>query len=200
MSKTVKKILSELEPVTQEELQKKEDEVEVAQLALKERRKLWSNPSQTPEQVKEAVEQLQAEIDHLTKNNTELASLQETLQALKEEVERLQGENGEKTDRNKASADKLQGLLAQLAEVPDIPPVPPEIVRLPEPSKANPGDQVRYVLVKDDKVYFVGDVYKHLFFLRDRLDAKLFSYFRDPIRYLCDHFQQFFVGRSWNLS
>ena len=172
MTKTVNKILSELTPVSEEQLEKKEDEVEVAKVALMERQKLWSSPSQTPEEIEAAIKQLQADIDRLKKDNSELASLQETLKALKEEIERLKGENGEKTDRNKTSAEKLQGLLVQLSEIPDIEPVPPEKVRLPEPRQSNPDDQARYVLVKNNKVYFIGDVYKHLFFIRDRLDQK----------------------------
>lgn len=171
MSDVVNKIISELQPVTVAELQlnkdirdKSEEELRILQTQIAERDPV------------DALEKKNRELALALENmdvSDKLESLADEIAALLKEIE----EQEEKKDENIKTVDEkdqeLADLKAQLDSIPIIDAPDAEIVTLPDPREAPDRSEPRYIICKEQKLYYVGDCYQHLFAARDFIDSKM---------------------------
>lgn len=170
MTEVVRKIISELPVVTEEQFKDKQKELEKSQIVLQERQKVWNEMDIKTDRLDTELASLKLEIENLKENNKDIIDLQKRLQALLEQKRLLKEDNSTKTDRNNDASEERDRLLAILDETPEVEAPPAQMVRLPESGKAERSEEPRYVLLKYNKAYFVGDVYQHLFTARDVID------------------------------
>lgn len=156
VARTVSKILSDLPPVTPEELVKKQEEA-----------KKIPPPIKTPEQVQEEKKLAEQEIKKFTEqlSTVDLTELQQKMKFLDLDELRKQIEARRKErDQQKTASDKLiaevERLKALLDQTPVYQPPPPTYVRLPNP-RPYPEKPVetRVMVAKEGVIFYREDEY-----------------------------------------
>ncbi len=100
MTEVVRKIISELPVITQQQFDDKKVELVKTDSLLEERRKLWNEMEAKEKAIEEELARLKLELDNLKENNADIMDLQQQLLALLEQKRKLLEHNNEKTERN----------------------------------------------------------------------------------------------------
>ena len=155
LARTVKKVLSDLPPVTAAEHAKLKQEVEAAK------------PKHDPKQVEQELEKLKQQ---LTKSGEELKTLDVTkdeqkikitdLDDLKKQItekQKVRDAKKAEVDKLLAEVDRMKALL-DTTPVPAPPPeLPPSFVKLPNPRPMPANADIQHFLVTGGRIIFIAD-------------------------------------------
>ncbi len=169
MSDVVDRIVSELKPVTPEELQanvltrdKRLDDKANLKGALEQNRSL--------EEIMAQKEQLDLQLEML-KTDESVEDLENQMKAIELAIQQEEEKKETQTTENLARNEELRKLREQLAVVMSDTGPEPTVVSLPNPRAAPDNSEPRYVLCVNGKAYWIGDIYDHAFRTRDLIDA-----------------------------
>lgn len=173
MSRAVERIMSELQPVSEEELveskrlrDQKRDDLATLKADLAQRKDVVELENQKKE--------LAIELDGM-KVDDEIDKLRSDIEALRKLIEEAEKLKVEQIDEVTKKDNELAALKAMLDDTPILELPPPQLVTLPDPRPAPDRAEPRYVICKGGKLYFVGDCYQHLFAARDYIDSKFIN-------------------------
>ncbi len=170
VAEALKRIQSNLPQVTQEDVDQMKMVVDENRKSMAKLETTWTEVEPEKDVEKKQLDQLILEIEEKTVNNKEVVDKTSDLDDLKKKIKELQVKvDLEVADVTKAD-EELQTLKAMMDETPDREVLAPKIVHLPDPRPAPEGAEPRYVLCKGNKAYVVGDVYEHLFKVRDFIE------------------------------
>ncbi len=169
MSDVVDRIVSELKPVSPEELQaniltrdkRLEDKANLKDALQKNR---------SMDEIAEQQKQLKLELESLKSDNS-VEDLENQMKALELAIKQEQEKKEQQSTENLAKNEELRKLREQLAVAMSDTGPEPTVVSLPNPRIAPDNAEPRYVLCVRGKAYWVGDVYIHAFRTRDLIDA-----------------------------
>jgi len=168
MNAAVRKILSELMPVTPEQF---EANKVLRDRKLSELDKLRASVDsfQSLESIQEKMAQLDLELDEL-KTDTSVADLREQLAALQAEIEKEKAKKETNEEKVNEASDELDRLLALLQDLENQEGPPPTVITLPAGRQARAGAEPRYVLCVGGRAYWVGDFYAHAIAVRKEIE------------------------------
>jgi len=156
ISQAVQKILSELPPVTPEQLAALEDEVEENKLELPDSEELEDKKREEKERfarMREVEEELSRLRTTFQQEDLNIGAVDE----LKERIEKREAE----VELAKKELDQLMAeierLLALLDDTPKYEPPPPQYVRMPNARPIPEGAEMFRFLVANDRVMYVND-------------------------------------------
>ncbi len=154
----VKKMIENMPDISQEELEDMRESHKKTLANLEDIRTTRDDVVKntiTPEQEV----QLAADLKKFEEENSDLATLADTIASWKQKVDAVKPVEAEKQERNKAELKRLRELEAILANKdPIIQPEPHEL-KMPNPRSAKGKTKVYYVAVKHNKVYSIGEPY-----------------------------------------
>ncbi len=169
ISAEVKKIVENLPPVTEEEL----EALKVSRKKTLDNLKDLQRTHQTTKDnlpTDEEASKLIADLEDFEENNEELA---EKTSDIEEWNAKVADEEAKKEERDKLvlEADKRdRELAAILAQTPEAEVKIAKEITMPNPRMADVESRAMYIVCKYGKLYFVGDPYEHVFKIRDVID------------------------------
>lgn len=173
MSKVVNKIISELQPVSEQQLQNAELERDTKEEVVNSLKTQIAE--QDPDQLEAENKQLAAQIEEM--------DVAELIDTLEDEIRALRKKRNDEEDKKKELTttvsqkdEELAQLKAQLDATPVVDGPKPELITLPDPREAPDRSEPRYVICKGGRLYYVGDCYKHLFAVRDYIDSQFINF------------------------
>lgn len=170
VAEALKRIQSSLPQVTQEDVEKLEALVDQNRESRESLETTWADLEPKENVEKKRLEQLILEIDDATENSEELLEANANLEELKRLIAEFEAKVEVANEDVTKSDKELQRLKAMLDETPRREVLPKKNVPLPDPHPAPDDAEPRYVLCKYNRVYYIGDVYGHLFGVADYLD------------------------------
>lgn len=170
MSDVVDRIVSELKPVSPEELQaniltrdKRLEDKANLKSALEQNRSL--------EEIEKQKRELDLQLEAL-KSDESVDDLQNKIKAIELAIKTEKEKKDTQTTENQIKVDELTELRKKLEVAMSEEGPPPTVVMLPNPRSAPEAAEPRYVLCVFGKLYYVGDIYQHAFKVRDQVDSQ----------------------------
>ena len=169
ISAAVKKVVENLPEVTEEELEAMKVSRDKTLKNLQELQITKQNTEDNlPTEEEKAV--ITAEIDEIEKNNKDLADKTADIEEWKRKVDKEEEKKVENDENVKVADLRNQELSAILAQTPKVEVKVAREVLMPNPRLADDNAQARYIVLKSNKLYFVGDPYDHALKIRDLID------------------------------
>lgn len=169
ISEAVRKVVSSIQPVSEQELQILKSTRESTLENLKKLRELQTSLDAKKQSEADA-QNLILELAEFEKNNQDLLSKTSDIESWRQKVEQEEAKKKTNEEEIKVVSTELANLKAALDQAPKPEVKAAKVVKMPNPRLA-PDQAVAYYLVcTGKKVYFVGDPYDHVFRVRDVLD------------------------------
>jgi hypothetical protein len=169
VAEALKRIESNLPQVTEEDLKNLKVRVEKDRKNRQQLESTWTEME--PEEEEDKLKQLVLKIDENMKVRDELLKDDKDIEELKQLLANRKTEVEASNEKVLVADAELQKLKALLDATPKREVKPAKVVNLPNPRPAPDNSEPRYFLVKYNKVYPVGDAYRHLFQVRDFIEA-----------------------------
>ncbi len=169
ISAAVEKILANIPDVSVEQL----EQMKVSrEKTLENLRNLEQTHQQTVQnQIKpEDAAQLKLELEDFEKENKDLADKTSDIDEWKKKVEQEKETKIKKDEKVLTAEAEDRRLAAILAQTPEVEVADAKVIKLPNPRRSEDRDRIYYILCKNQKLYFVGDPYTHVFKIRDVID------------------------------
>lgn len=180
ISAAVRKIVANIEPVTEQELQIMKTTRENTLQNLEKLRQLQAEMDQRKIDEKEA-QQLVLELDEFEENNEELIDKTSDIEEWRKKVEEEEAKKEVNEEEIRVASAELANLKAILDQTPKREIKAAKVVKMPNPRLAPDQAVAYYVVCKNNKIYFVGDPYEHVFRVRDVIDDNFTKLaFTDP--------------------
>ena len=169
ISAAVKKVVENLPEVTEEELEAMKVSRDKTLKNLQELQITKQNTEDNlPTEEEKAV--ITAEIDEIEKNNKDLADKTADIEEWKRKVDEEEEKKIENDENVKVADLRNQELSAILAQTPKVEVKVAKEVLMPNPRLADDNARALYIVLKSNKLYFVGDPYEHALKIRDVID------------------------------
>lgn len=169
ISAAVKKVVENLPEVTEEELEAMKVSRDKTLKNLQELQITKQNTEDNlPTEEEKAV--ITAEIDEIEKNNKDLADKTADIEEWKRKVDKEEEKKVENDENVKVADLRNQELSAILAQTPKVEVKVAKEVLMPNPRLADDNARALYIVLKSNKLYFVGDPYEHALKIRDVID------------------------------
>ncbi|MEM7698327.1 MAG: hypothetical protein AAF236_07990 [Verrucomicrobiota bacterium] len=169
ISAAVKQIIEDLEPKTEEELAAMISSREKTLENLEELRLSFERTqSQLP--TEEEAAQMIAALEEIETNNEDLADKTSDIEEWKAKVDAEEEKKEEQATLVSEADEENRKLAAILAQTPEREVKEARDIVMPNPRVADAESTASYIIVKNGKVYFVGDPYDHVFKIRDVID------------------------------
>ncbi len=169
ISAAVRKIVANIEPVTEQELQIMKTRRENTLEDLEKLRQLQSNMDEKKLDEEEA-QLLVAELEEFEENNEELLDKTSDIEEWKKKVEEEEAKKEVNEEEIRVASTELAELKAILDQTPKREIKAAKVVNMPNPRLAPNEAVAYYVVCTNKKLYFVGDPYDHVFRVRDAID------------------------------
>lgn len=169
ISAAVRKIVANIEPVTEQELQIMKTRRENTLNDLEKLRQLHSEMDVKKLDDEEA-QLLVAELEEFEENNEELLDKTSDIDEWKKKVEEEEAKKETNEEEIKVASNELANLKAILDQTPEREVKAAKVVKMPNPRLAPEEAVAYYVVCTNKKLYFVGDPYDHVFRVRDVID------------------------------
>ncbi|MEM7146285.1 MAG: hypothetical protein AAF591_14195 [Verrucomicrobiota bacterium] len=181
VAEALKRIESNLPEVSEEELKQLKVRVEQERKNRQQLETTWTDMEPKEKEEDKDLQQLILNIDETVKVRDELLKDDKDIDGLKALLEARKTEVEARSETVLNADEELQKMKALLDETPEREVKPAKVVNLPDPRPAPDNAEPRYVLCKGNRVYFVGDVYDHLFKVRDFIDGRFKDFvYRGP--------------------
>ncbi|MCB1230186.1 MAG: hypothetical protein KDN19_07970 [Verrucomicrobiae bacterium] len=169
ISAAVRKIVANIEPVSEQELQIMKTTRENTLENLEKLRQLHNNMDQKKLEEEDA-QLLVAELEEFEKNNKDLLDKTSDIEEWRKKVEEEEEKKKTNEEEIKVASNELANLKAILDQTPKREVKEAKLVKMPNPRLAPEEAVAYYVVCTNKKVYFVGDPYDHVFRVRDVID------------------------------
>jgi hypothetical protein len=174
ISEAVRKVVSNIQPVSEQELQILKSTRESTLDNLKKLRDLQTNLDAKKQSEADA-QNLILELAEFEKNNQELMSKTSDIESWRQKVEQEEAKKKTNEEEVKVVSTEVASLKAALDQTPKPEVKDAKIVKMPNPRLA-PDQAVAYFIVcTGKKLYFIGDPYDHVFRVRDVIDQNFAS-------------------------
>lgn len=169
ISSAVKKIVENLREVTPEQLEQIKVSIDNTRENLQKLRQtqIELQEVQKPE---EEVKQLAVELEEFEKDNKELTEKTSDLEEWKKKVMEQEEKKVVNDGNVQVAATELANLKAILAQTEKREVKPAKVVNMPNPRLAPDEATAHFVICKNNKVYYAGDPYTHVYRVRDVID------------------------------
>ncbi len=169
MSDVVDRIVSELKPVSPEELQAN---ILTRDKRLEDKANLKSALAQNRslDEINKQKRELELQLEAL-KSDESVDDLQNKLKAIELAIKTEEEKKETQSTENQIKVDELTELRKKLEVAMSDEGPAPTVVMLPNPRTAPEAAEPRYVLCVFGKLYYVGDIYQHAFKIRDLVDS-----------------------------
>lgn len=180
ISEAVRKVIANIQPVTEQELQTLKATRENTLENLQKLQQLQTQLDQSKIDPKDA-EHLSIQLEEFEKNNKELLDKTSDIDAWRKKVEEEEARQKANEEKVNLASTELAKLKAILDQTPQREVKDAQVVKMPNPRIAPAEAVAYYVVCTGKRVYFVGDPYEHVFRVRDVLDQNFASLaFSDP--------------------
>lgn len=169
ISAAVRKIVANIEPVSEQELQIMKTTRENTLENLEKLRQLQTQMDEKQLDEKEA-QQMVLELEEFEKNNQDLMSKTSDIEEWRKKVEDEEAKKAINEEEIKVVSAELANLKAILDQTPQREVKAATLVNMPNPRLAPDQAIAYYVVCKAKKLYFVGDPYLHVFRVRDVIE------------------------------
>ncbi len=169
ISAAVKKVVENFPEISQEEL----EAMKVSRdKTLKNLQELQITRENTEKNLpdEEELALITAELEEIEKNNKDLADKTADIEEWKRKVDEEEEKKVENEEKVKVADLKNQELAAILAQTPEVEVKAAKEVLMPNPRLADDNARALYIILKNNKLYFVGDPYEHALKIRDVID------------------------------
>ena len=169
ISAAVRKIVANIEPVTEQELQILKTTRENTLENLEKLRQLHTEMDEKKLEEEEAT-QLVLELEEFEENNQDLIDKTSDIEEWRKKVEEEEAKREVNEEEIRVASAELADLRAILDQTPKREVKAAKVVKMPNPRFAPDQAVAYYVVCKNNKIYFVGDPYEHVFRIRDVID------------------------------
>ncbi|MCB1085581.1 MAG: hypothetical protein KDM63_00925, partial [Verrucomicrobiae bacterium] len=174
ISSAVRKVVANIQPVTEQELQTMKTTRENTLQNLEKLRQLHSELDDKKQDEKDA-QQLVLELEEFEKNNKDLLDKTSDIDAWRKKVEDEESKQKVNEEEVRVASAELADLKAILDQTPKREIKDAKVVKMPNPRIAPDQAIAYYIVCTGKKAYFVGDPYDHVFRVRDVLDQNFAS-------------------------
>lgn len=169
ISAAVRKIVANIEPVSEQELQIMKTTRENTLENLEKLRILQSQMDDKKIEDEEA-QLLVVELEEFEKNNEDLLDKTSDIEEWRKKVEEEEAKKEVNEEEISVASSELANLKAILDQTPKREVKAAQLVKMPNPRLAPDQAIAYYVVCKNKKIYFVGDPYEHVLRVRDVID------------------------------
>ncbi len=169
ISAAVRKIVANIEPVSEQELQIMKTTRETTLENLEKLRVLQSQMDEKQLDEQDA-QLLVVELEEFEKNNEDLLDKTSDIEEWRKKVEEEEAKKETNEEEIRVASTELANLKAILDQTPKREVKAAQLVKMPNPRLAPDEAVAYYVVCKSKKIYFVGDPYEHVMRVRDVID------------------------------
>ncbi|MCB1233685.1 MAG: hypothetical protein KDM91_01280 [Verrucomicrobiae bacterium] len=162
ISAAVKKVIDSLPQVTEEEYERMKVSRENMLENLQKLRQTQTDTEKN-QKTEEEAKQLALELEEFEKNNKDLTDKTSDIEEWRRRVTDQETKKTEKDEKVKVAAAELANLRAILDQTPEREVKDATLVKMPNPRLAPQEARAFYAVCKNQKLYFVGDPYDHVF-------------------------------------